>query len=1488
MDRIMARQKFTLLGVLQGAAMLGHLAAIAQAEITDMSTSTNSTVNPPPVIGLPDHEESWIDDQVYLHRSDDEAIANYSKARRLQEDDSGFVLPHLVDRIPPPPIKYVPGTGAVIARVFVMYEVRTNDWHYMKKRVSNRLAAFLGVSPLYVDLEQVVPIIVGERCLPGVLLCQDLKRKVWLRAPGLGGASVDGDLHNTEPRNCLPADSSKSGSDNWDSVQALVGSAFNPQWRDDADLLEKVWEDNFCVSQLNTSLMLFPTPINNTFITGWRYDSKRRTVGNLVVAGNQAKGVPLELHIVGVIPTKWARYFNSKFILNGSIPLPLYQPEVVDTAAVFTDELNVTIGIFGVRQKEGGINMGILDYLPVCLDPPVEARGCFRIDHKIYDDNVWNEYNFKNVMMWQRDLMLEGLSEYNYPFGDWNATEGPWPSYEWYGLRMTPEDPGVRYLGPWAQYTFPQKEYSLDQQSFCQTGSNCTDIPVAPSPRYLHTAVLYHTWNFDQHAHKYLCDARPECGQDCLGNLTCLGGVSYFDNNFYFRSSTFASDDGGIIAPRNLAHVDCPRTCCMSRRLCLRVTDALGYRVPFSAPMMLIFGGKGFEHVKDPATGRLIYHFCEQLSKVDLREEWRSCSEVTLNELWRYDIRGNKWEFLKTDSATSPTTQEPVGWPVARFGHGAAVIRMVDEQNSDIQRLYMYIFGGMGNQCPGSVCSDVWRYEIPWAAQAYYPKYPTGDWVRGNVWDRLKDNPYGGRYRHGMVSTSSMEYIYVYGGQTLGGFDNTLLRYRISTDLWEDMRPYGRVSLTRLMYDYFGTPAATDAPVQSFEEETDVDCDLAWSFTGKFAHCKVCPTCGLVLGRREEGAHMPTERADHSIVSYHDETPGAVDDVLAVFGGFRTTWGYYAKTPAECLESATTTTTTTTSTAADQVITLTDPPDTTPMPSGPETTTLLEGGVQVIGSFDTLGNDQNPETSIGLITTTITTSEQIILDLGNTITSTMTFSTTTATTMATTSVTGTGTATSTGADAGADAESPSPPAGPGTNPPVVRGTYTAGSNNVSVGITGSDSTSSVVLRQGPTPTCSPKYYFDDLWYYDTTVNQWSALQIFGSLPPSRKGHAMIARNAKTNDTQVVLFGGNEQDQPLNDLWILNVKRPGVERSWTQIDKFFPGVKPPAVAFHTMVYVEELDTAYVFGGLIWKRTDLAETDRLRNIDRRCLKEAQGLPMTEHGLSERIFLAKMVAKCTGSNFCCPLTESVRASGQPPPVHMSGIKIRTDQNALNLTAISTLCRSDCEANAFFPEFYPVISEGVWTFNMSSCPNNCNGHGRCDFSQCVCEPPWYGADCSLRKCPGTVCYSDSSTKEQFCLECSSRGKCVNSECICDPGWSYEDCSVPLCENNCSSTTFVQRGVCVEDFPVHQCHCFGRFSGYTCNELLCLNACSGRGVCNQGVCQCENGFHGDDCSIFMIEFENQNFGEFIDPNSAAGAAAATAATADAATTTAV
>lgn len=47
-------------------------------------------------------------------------------------------------------------------------------------------------------------------------------------------------------------------------------------------------------------------------------------------------------------------------------------------------------------------------------------------------------------------------------------------------------------------------------------------------------------------------------------------------------------------------------------------------------------------------------------------------------------------------------------------------------------------------------------------------------------------------------------------------------------------------------------------------------------------------------------------------------------------------------------------------------------------------------------------------------------------------------------------------------------------------------------------------------------------------------------------------------------------------------------------------------------------------------------------------------------------------------------------------------SGIKIRTNEFALNLTAISSLCRQDCEDNAFFPEFYPIISEGAGSLEI------------------------------------------------------------------------------------------------------------------------------------------------------------------------------------------
>merc|ERR1719262_2089801 len=37
------------------------------------------------------------------------------------------------------------------------------------------------------------------------------------------------------------------------------------------------------------------------------------------------------------------------------------------------------------------------------------------------------------------------------------------------------------------------------------------------------------------------------------------------------------------------------------------------------------------------------------------------------------------------------------------------------------------------------------------------------------------------------------------------------------------------------------------------------------------------------------------------------------------------------------------------------------------------------------------------------------------------------------------------------------------------------------------------------------------------------------------------------------------------------------------------------------------------------------------------------------------------------------------------------------------------------------------------------ASCPNDCSGHGTCESIKelaCKCDPVYYGADCSLKKC--------------------------------------------------------------------------------------------------------------------------------------------------------
>lgn len=1189
-------------------------------------------------------------------------FGGFAASAAAQDIEGDIYAPHLELYVNPPPPRVYPGPKFAVVVSF--YEVDTIDWEAMKVRMTERLAASLGgISVDYLELSHVEPLLFGDRCKAEYIVCDGYE-------PG------SNEIRDANPASCRgivpPVDP---------LLQEQPDHTWLPLWFSDDELEMQVWDTFMCVSPTNTSLIKYPIILNGTYITGHRSDDNSR------VSANSASGEELLLYVVGIIPVPWAKFINAKFQMNGSIPLPEVQPGVVDETATHTNELNISIKIFGIRDRalDGALPPIVLaTYLPICPEPTLTVKGCFRVDHDFYEHPSLTFYKMQYRIFWTRHIFVQTASDLPYPQGEFNASRLVWPLFD----MVTP--PPSKSIEPWVHFTFPQEEWVFQEE--CRYGNVCDVMPLAPSPRYFHTAVLYKTWSFSD-AHPFLCNNNPACGPECLTNLTCLGGVSYFDDSFFFRSEQFKFDDGEIEPTLDITSIDCPRTCCRDRRLCMRKYDILGYEVPFDATYMLVFGGRTYVHEYD-STGQLVYHNCEQIPLAEFTNhpEWRSCLEVIVNELWRYDITRGKWEFLKPDSSNDPSTGLPVGYPLSRYGHAATMVEA--EDSPGFVRKWLYIYGGLGPQCTSGVCNDMWKYEIPWAAQAYYPKFPDQDWDRGNMWYRLKDSPFGGRYRHAMVTTSSYEYIYVFGGQGIGVYYDNLYRYRISTDNWEDLRPFGRLSLTRLMYDYQGIAHVTNVSPELYNPAIDVDCTTALNFDGAFRHCSACHSCRLSIGRRGSGAELPEERIDFGLTYFTPPEENVADDTLIIVGGYRTTWG-------------------------------------------------------------------DEESSAG--------------------------------------------------------------AG------VAR------------------------LQAGQADN---RFYFNDVWTYDSTFNRFIRQPTTGSAPEPRGGHGIVAHRPG-NDTQIIMFGGHNHDIAFNDLWILDVVRPTEERVWTRIDPYIRGARPPATAYHTLVYSASLNLLVLFGGLGWPPTDLEWSDARRNIDRRCLKEAQELPEKWNGTNaqdpwnEANFLTTMRQRCVQANFCCPM-DAVTAGG--PAQTINGVQIRAvDGGPLDLMKVSLLCRGQCDADSFVPAFNPTIGQGVWTFSPQACPNHCNGRGVCMLTQCICNLEWYGADCSLPRCPGSTCYTHPRTQEQFCVECSQHGRCVAGRCQCFPGWGFDDCSAAMCENNCTSTLEVTRGVCIPDFPTHTCVCRQGWAGRICNISLCLNSCSGRGTCVDGACLCQPNYHGQDCSLFVF-----------------------------------
>ena len=381
-----------------------------------------------------------------------------------------------------------------------------------------------------------------------------------------------------------------------------------------------------------------------------------------------------------------------------------------------------------------------------------------------------------------------------------------------------------------------------------------------------------------------------------------------------------------------------------------------------------------------------------------------------------------------------------------------------------------------------------------------------------------------------------------------------------------------------------------------------------------------------------------------------------------------------------------------------------------------------------------------------------------------------------------------------------------------------------------------------------------KYYLADTWQFNITQGRWHLLNTgpkpvgavvndqftaaqyasSSASPGVRAGHS-AAMSLRGSDAMMLLFGGNTWDDQIGDAWQMNMS----SFTWTVLtgEGTFPSRRRDMV----MVPVGQQAVRISAGA------GSNAGSMLLGFGLGCLSGSSYVAASNATTPAHLLALNAYALSSYTGFDTSLSRSgngtITAFG-------SYVNASTGQTVYASAPDLWVETSPTVGEKFCVEFL----DDLWEYSPAACPADCSRHGTCTFNACLCDPGFWGADCSQVSCPGSVCVFDYGARTTSCVFCTGRGSCdgLAGTCLCNTTLlaTGSDCALATCLNGCSGN-----GLCDNNNTnaagYGTCTCSSGYTGDDCSQSVCATnpsvstslVCSGNGLCLGGQCSCFPGY---------------------------------------------